>query len=62
MTISFLEIFRGLAWLAMHGPCMANYTLVLDSGSQRSYITDNLWKLLKLKTIRNEKVSINLDR
>ena len=37
---------------------MANYTLVLDSGSQRSYITDNLWKLLKLKTIRNDKLSI----
>ena len=32
--------------------------LLLDSGTQRSYITDNLRKLLKLKTIRIEKVLI----
>ena len=31
--------------------------LVLDSGSQRSYIEDNVWKLLKLKTIRTEQVN-----
>ena len=28
MNIIFPKIFRGLAWLAMHGPYMDNYTLV----------------------------------
>ena len=28
MNIIFLKIFGDLSWLAMHGPCMANYTLV----------------------------------
>ena len=37
--------------------CRFNYPLVLDSGSQRSYITDDLRKRLKLTVIRKEKNS-----
>ena len=25
MNVDFIKLFRGLAWLAIHGPCMANY-------------------------------------
>ena len=32
--------------------------ILFDSGSQRTYVTDNVRKLLKLKTIRSEKVMI----
>ena len=28
MNVDFVKIFRGKAWLPIHEPCMANYTLV----------------------------------
>ena len=33
--------------------------ILFDTGSQRTYITENLRKLLKLKTLRTENVIIN---
>ena len=33
--------------------------ILFDTGSQRTYIIENLRKLLKLKTLRNERVIIN---
>ena len=28
MNVDFVKRFGGYVWLAMHGPCMSNYTLI----------------------------------
>ena len=46
MNISFLKIFKGLAWLAKHGPCMANYTLVQKTlCAAKRYYRHNKWQV-----------------
>ena len=59
MQNNFIETDRA-SILDLDNKNCCNTRILFDTGSQRSFITENVRKRLRLKTVRTEKISISV--
>ena len=59
MQNNFIETDRA-SILDLDNENCCNTRILFDTGSQRSFITENVRKRLRLKTVRTEKISISV--